>query len=415
MLRSSSLALLLLLTACGSPSPAIDAGADASTGPDAGGLDAGGFDAGYLDSGTVDSGYVDAGATDGGSFDAGQLLTVVRVHYPAGTRTVAMRGSAYPFSWAVGSPMTLGADDTWTFTTPLATGTLEFKPLLDDTNWSRGPNYTVQAGTAVDIYPHFFTANGQWSKRWGAFSSTLMGNTRPVWVYLPPTYVENARARFPVVYMHDGQNLFDPSVAFGGNPWWAQNAIDAAAENGNFREAIIVGPEATADRIGEYTPTADPSYGGGKGLLYVRMLVEELKPKADSELRTMPEREHTVIIGSSLGGLISSYAGTVKATTFGMIGAMSPSTWWDGKVLLTLVAATPASPRPLRVYVDSGDSGASSDDKANTAQLAQAYRTLGYSEPATLKYVVQAGATHSEVYWAQRLPEAFKFLLGPRQ
>jgi predicted alpha/beta superfamily hydrolase len=119
-------------------------------------------------------------------------------------------------------------------------------------------------------------------------------------------------------------------------------------------------------------------------------------------------------VGSSLGGLRSAYAGTPQADAFGLIGAFSPSTWWDSTVLLTKVAQSPASPRPLRVYVDSGDSGPSSDDKDNTARLAQAYRVLGYAEPTTLKYVVQPGATHSEVYWAQRLPAALSFLLGPR-
>ena len=404
MLRSSL--ALVFLVGCGSPAVFVDAGADAAVAFDAGQEgDAGGL----LDSGVLDSGFPDSGVVDAGT------LTVIRVHYPAGVRTVSMRGSAAPFNWNSGNPMTPGPDDTWTLSSAAVTGTLELKPLLDDSSWSRGPNYTVKAGQTVDIYPHFFTTQGQWSKRWPSFSSTLLGNTRGVWVYLPPTYVENARAHFPVVYMHDGQNLFDPNVAFGGNPWFAQNAIDAAAENGSFREAIIIGPEATNDRIGEYTPTADPSYGGGRGALYLRMLVEELKPKADAELRTLPGREHTAIIGSSLGGLISSYAGTTKATTFGLVGAMSPSTWWDSKVLLTLVAATPSSPRPLRVYVDSGDSGTSNDDKNNTAQLAQAYRTLGYAEGTTLQYVVQPGATHSEVYWAQRLPKAFEFLLGPRQ
>ncbi len=401
--RFAALASLLLLAlGCGVPSQNTP---DASVEADAGVF----FDAGvFVDAGLL----VDAGMVG----DAGQPATVVRVHYPAGTRKLWMRGSAFPFNWTTGNPMTAGPDDTWTLTTTAVTGTLEFKPLVDDLNWSRGPNYTVKAGTTVDIYPHFFTTNGQWSKRWPSFSSTILGNTRPVWVYLPPTYVENARARFPVVYMHDGANLFDPATAFGGNPWYAQNAMDAAAENGSTREAIIVGPEATNDRIGEYTPTMDTTYpGSGKGLQYVRMLVEELKPKVDAELRTLPEREHTAILGSSLGGLISAYAGTTKATTFGLVGAMSPSTWWDNKVLLTLVAATPLSPRPLRAYVDSGDSGNSSDDKTNTAQLAQAYRTLGYSEPTTLKYVVQQGATHSETYWAQRLPAALEFLLGPRQ
>src|SRR5678815_2349906 len=124
--------------------------------------------------------------------------------------------------------------------------------------------------------------------------------------------------------------------------------------------------------------TFDSSEGfGGDGDKYLRMLVEELKPQVDAMLRTLPDREHTGILGSSLGGLISAYAGCTQAGTFGLVGAMSPSTWWDNTVIIGDVMAM-AQPRPLLVYVDSGDSGPSSDDQTNTAQLAAAYRNLGY-------------------------------------
>jgi predicted alpha/beta superfamily hydrolase len=189
--------------------------------------------------------------------------------------------------------------------------------------------------------------------------------------------------------------------------------MDSAAGDGRFREAIIVGPEnAGGARIAEYTQTVDAMNGGGNGDAYLRMLVEELKPKVDSELRTKPGREDTVLIGSSLGGLISSYAGVHHSDTFGVIGAMSPSTWWDNRVLLRQVAST-TTPRPIRVYVDSGDSGPSNDDVTDTADLAAAYRALGYQDGSTLLYVVQPGATHTESAWASRLPTAFEFLLGP--
>jgi predicted alpha/beta superfamily hydrolase len=289
---------------------------------------------------------------------------------------------------------------------------LEWKPLLDDTTWSKGPNYRATVGTTVEIAPRFIRDAGEWSKRWATFTSTFLNNTRAVYVYLPPTYLENTTARMPVVYMHDGQNLFDPRASFGGVTWGVPQTMDAAANDGRFREAIIVGPENTANRIGEYTPTTDAQYGGGDGDAYLRMLVEELKPKVDTELRTRPNREDTVLIGSSLGGLISSYAGLRKASTFGVIGAMSPSVWWDNRTLLGLIAGT-TTPRPLRVYVDSGDSGPSNDGVTDTAALAAAYRSLGYVDATTLKYVVQPGATHTESAWASRLPAAFEFLLGP--
>lgn len=339
--------------------------------------------------------------------------TIVRVHYPATGHTLSVRGSTGPWNWSKGVAMSPGTDDTWTLESDAIAVDTEWKPLLDDTTWSRGPNYRVQPGKTVDVYPHFTTAKGTYEKRW-TFASTTLGNSRGIWVYLPPTYLENARARFPVVYMHDGQNLFDASTAFGGNEWKVDETMDAAAETGAFREAIVVGPENTARRIYEYTPTKDPGYpDSGGGPLYLSFLVDELKPKVDAELRTLPGREHTVLMGSSLGGLVSSWAGTQRADVFGLIGAMSPSTWWDSTVLLTMIPAS-KTPLPLRAYVDSGDSGASSDDLANTAKLADAYRAKGFVDGKTLEYVVQKGATHSEVYWAQRLPHALEFLLGPR-
>jgi predicted alpha/beta superfamily hydrolase len=217
----------------------------------------------------------------------------------------------------------------------------------------------------------------------------------------------------PVVYLHDGQNLFDPAAAFGGVTWRVPETMNDAASTGRFREAIVVGPEnAGAGRIAEYTPSADPMYGGGQGDRYLRMLKDELKPRVDAELRTLSGPADTVLMGSSLGGLISSYAGIHGAGTWGCIGAMSPSVWWDGRVLLTLLPQTSA-PRPVRVYVDSGDSGPSNDGVTDTADLAAAYRALGYAQGTTLEYVVQQGATHTESAWASRLPGALEFLLGP--
>jgi len=254
---------------------------------------------------------------------------------------------------------------------------------------------------------------GTWSRAYD-FTSTILGNTRGIWIYLPPTYIENTRASMPVVYMHDGQNLFDPSAAFGGNTWQVQQTMDAAAEDGSIAEAIVVGAENTADRMSEYTPVPDPSQSpaGGNGEKYLQMLITELKPKIDHDMRTLSDPAHTALVGSSLGGLITAYAGAKHADVYGLVGVMSPSTWWDNDWIVGEVGMTPSSPRPLRVYVDSGDSGPSNDDVTNTAMLAAAYQTLGYAKGSTLDYVVQMGGQHNEVYWAQRLPGALAFLLG---
>ncbi len=384
-MRTSAFFVSLFLLACGAPLAEVDAGT------------------------SVDAGLT---TTDAGTPDAG-LVTVLRVKYPAGTRAVFARGSKLPFNWNTGLPMVKVDDTTWSLSVTTLAEDFEWKPLLDDTTWSKGPNYNGRLGTVNEVAPRFFRDAGEWTRRWPTFTSTLLGNTRGIYVYLPPTYLENTAARMPVVYMHDGQNLFDPAAAFGGVTWGVPQTMDTAANDGHFREAIVVGAEnAGGARISEYTPTSDPMYGGGNGELYLRMLVEELKPRVDAELRTRPSREDTVLIGSSLGGLISSHAGVRKADTFGLIGAMSPSVWWDSRVLLTTVSQT-TTPRPIRVYVDSGDSGTSNDGVSDTRELAAAYRTLGYVDGSTLKHVVQPGATHTESAWASRLPGALEFLLGP--
>jgi predicted alpha/beta superfamily hydrolase len=363
--------------------------------------------------------------------------TVLRIHYPAGNQTVTLRGSGGPFNWQSGLAATPGPDNTWTFTTRAITSPIEWKALLGDATWSHGPNYHVAPGEILDVYPHFQATRGQVMNLLPGFYSNRLKNYRNVWAYLPPSYAENTAARFPVIYMHDGQNLFDASKAAFGVEWRADEAIDAAAESGvcptgetcqddedcgglrceTFREAIIIGPENTSQRIYEYTPTVDPDVGsGGGGDLYLQMLIEEIKPVVDNMLRTRPERAHTGLAGSSLGGLISAYGGVRDSDVFGLIGVFSPSTWWDNRVILTEVASIPTRPqRGLRVYVDSGDSGPSNDDVEDTRVLGQSYRDVGYVEGNDFHFLVALGHQHNEYYWSLRLPGALTFLLGPRE
>lgn len=340
---------------------------------------------------------------------------LLRVHYPVPTgKSLSVRGSGGPLSWTSGAAMTRASSTLYTIKLRGVTTPLEWKPLVDDSTWSRGNNYRVAPGQTVDIYPHFYTAAGRYERRWASFHSTVLGNDRGVWVYLPPSYDENPLARYPVVYMHDGQNLFDPRYAFLGRTWKVSETlnagIDALDDSLHLPEVIVIGPENNADRIYEYTPTKgdDPMYKGGGGDLYLRFLVEELKPVIDRELRTRPEAGATALAGSSLGGLISAYAGTKYANVYSRLGVFSPSTWWDNRFLIGAVSAT-MTPRPQRVYVDSGSPG---DDYANTRDLAQKYRDIGYVDGKDLLYVVEAGGQHNEDYWARRLPNALRFLLA---
>ena len=180
---------------------------------------------------------------------------------------------------------------------------------------------------------------------------------------------------------------------------------DAAAEDGSIAEIIVIGVENTAARIYEYTPTTDPTTpGGGGGDQYLAALVTELKPQIDGMLRTLPDRAHTGILGSSLGGLISAYAGVKRPDVYGIVGAMSPSTWWNSDVIIGDVGTMPTTARPARVYVDSGDSGTGNDDVTETNMLASTYVNLGYTSGVDFLHVVQAGGQHNEVYWAAASP-----------
>ncbi|MCA2977850.1 MAG: alpha/beta hydrolase [Myxococcaceae bacterium] len=406
----SSTLVLLALLACGPRPGALDAVGAANVPVSAGG---GGAAFTGVDGGPGDAGSVDGGG--GGAGDAGARQTTVLVHYPTGARRMFLRGAQAPLSWSAGVEMRPVDADTWSYTLPAGAEPLEFKPRLDDQAWAKGPNFVAQPGDTVEVYPRFFRDVGEVRRAFSDFRSTLLGNTRVVWVYLPPTYLENTSARAPVVYLHDGQNLFDARTAFGGTEWQVDETMNRAASDGTIAEAIVVGPEnAGSARLDEYTPTSTAMYGGGRGALYLRFLVEELKPIIDRDFRTRPGRAFTAIMGSSLGGLSSTFAGVTRPETFGLVGALSPSTWWDGRWILGSVAGLRPTPdRPLKVYVDSGNAGASMDDVANTAQLAQAFRDRGYADEVTLKYVVQSGATHSERHWAERLPGALRFLLGP--
>jgi predicted alpha/beta superfamily hydrolase len=352
--------------------------------------------------------------------DFADAPTTIRVHYPAGARALALRGDAAPLSWSAGVPLTpvAGEPNTYAFTFARLERPVEVKPLLDDTTWSRGNNYVVRPGETVDLYPHFTTTRGRVVELFASFSSTILGNSRRVWAYLPPSYDENPTARYPVLYMHDGQNLFDASRAAFGTEWGVDETLDAAADGDGLgervREIIVVAPEnAGAARIDEYTPSYDRSErAGGRGGLYLRFLVEELKPRVDAMLRTHPEREATGVMGSSLGGLISAYAALWHADTFGLIGEMSPSTWWNDAALVDdVTAAANATPRPVRIYVDCGQPG---DDYANTKDLVAAYQATGWVEGQTFLHVYAPNAQHTESAWAKRLPAALRFLFGGR-
>ncbi len=374
-------------------------------------------------------------ASSGGD---GQAPTTIRVHYPIGSRALTLASDRGPRTGT-----DLGAD-TWEFSFADTASALSVKPVLDGVP-ARGPDYEIGAGETVDIYPHFFQTRGSVSTRWPEFKSTVHprpdGLGRPIEVYLPPSYDENPTARFPVIYMMDGQAMFGDWVVGTLDLGDAQldDTLDAAAESGAIAESIVVAIDSPVlanssdpleDRNLELTPTAafDPTGSvtkSGDGPEFISMLVDELKPLADAELRTRPARETTFIGGGSLGGLMAAYAGVTRGDVFGGIVSLSGSAWWDNGLAARLIRAAKTGPKQaLKVYADvgGGEVYPNADLKdlmvVSNRDLFQAYADAGYVEGHTLMTLVtpavDPGNEHNATHFGMRLPFALAFLIGPR-
>ncbi len=241
-------------------------------------------------------------------------------------------------------------------------------------------------------------------KRRPAVASPQLGNTRDILVHLPASYDQDDR-RYPVIYMHDGQNLFDEATSFAG-AWRVDEALASLDCEG--LEAIVVGiPNAGDQRCDEYSPFVDAQGRGGCGDAYLRFIGETLKPLIDRDFRTLPDRANTGIIGSSMGGLISLYALFRHPEVFGFAGSMSPSLWFANRAIYPVVAAAPVVGR---LYLDTGTAegaGELHDVRRLRALLAR----KGYLPGEDFLYVEDEGAGHNEAAWAYRLCGALRFLV----
>jgi predicted alpha/beta superfamily hydrolase len=240
------------------------------------------------------------------------------------------------------------------------------------------------------------------------FSPQLF-SSRDVFVYLPPSY-GRGDWRFPVLYMQDGQNLFDPAWSFAGS-WRVDLAMTAAARLGF--EAIVVGVANTGSaRLDEYGPFLEPSIGaGGAADAYVDFLLDTLKPQIDDQFRTLPEPEQTGIAGSSMGGLVSLYAFFRAPHAFGFAAALSPALWFGERRIFDWVAQAPTPPGHGRLYLDMG-----TREGGHTLHDARRLRDVlvakGYASGRNFRYVEEEGARHAEAAWRRRFKKALPFLLS---
>jgi len=246
------------------------------------------------------------------------------------------------------------------------------------------------------------------------FASRYLSTPRDIVVYVPPGY-DSGAAPCPVLYLQDGQNLFDPHTAFGGQDWHADVTADDLILRGAIEPLIVVGIYNTGvRRVSEYTPTKDPRRRkGGKGDRYAKMMAQELKPFIDREYRTRRSAAHNGVGGSSLGALVSLETGLLYPRVFGRLAILSPSVWWDNRSILEMVRAYKFESR-ARIWLDSGtDEGdAPHQSLADLKLLRDALKEKGWREGVDLHCREVPGAGHHERAWGARFGDVLQYLFA---
>jgi predicted alpha/beta superfamily hydrolase len=356
-------------------------------------------------------------------------LTLKVTDIPENTPTDASIYAAGTFNgWDSGDPdyiLTDNLDGTFEITINVSPGEVKFK-------FTRGSWETVEGNANGGYQPdHVFEYTGgaqtaeieilSWEDLGGTGSdnSTAADNVhivdesffmpqlnreRRVWIYLPPDY-EDSGKYYPVLYMHDGQNVFDAFTSFSGE-WEVDESLNQLFGNGDEGIIVVAIDNGGANRFNEYSPWVHPTYGGGQGDEYMQFIVETLKPYIDDNYRTRTEREHTGLMGSSMGGLISLYGAIEYQEVFSKAGIFSPA-FWVAPEAYNHVSST-GKEADMRVYFLAGEQ----ESASMVPDMQAMYNTMldaGFSE-SELFFLTHSDGQHSEWYWAREFPDAYIWL-----
>lgn len=246
------------------------------------------------------------------------------------------------------------------------------------------------------------------------FTSKILNNTREINIYLPPSYSRDIHVSYPVLYMHDGQNIFDGERAFAGVGWKVHEIHDELVERGMIRELIIVGIDnMQEERLSEYAHT-NGRYKRtrikAKGKLYERFLIEELKPFVENNFRTLPGPDNTGLMGSSMGGLVTFNIGFRNPHVFGRLGIISPSFWWGTRANIKTVDIHQDALAISRMWIDMGTKEGGLDrsfDRVVERILSKCDSSKGNIEAHWIM-----GAAHTELDWQRRVHWPLIHLFG---
>lgn len=240
------------------------------------------------------------------------------------------------------------------------------------------------------------------------FKVPQLNTTRRIWIYLPPNY-HKTKKRYPVIYMQDGQNLFDDATSFSGE-WGVDETLNRFGEKGEL-SAIVVGIDnGGSERLDEYSPWENDKYKkGGKGSLYLEFLVKTLKPFIDKSFRTYRGPKNTAVIGSSMGGLISFYAGIKYPQIFGKVGVFSPSFWFSDKNLMAYMNRNHKNLKHSKFYFVAGAN--EGDDMPGHIREVEK-KLLQFIPAKDIHVKIDQDGTHSEGYWRREFGNAVLWLFN---
>ena len=236
------------------------------------------------------------------------------------------------------------------------------------------------------------------------FYSPQLQNIRDVWVWLPPSYSKNLKKHYPVVYMHDGQNCFDPATSTFGVDWGIDETMTRLISAGKVREAIVVAAASTADRDREYDFSE-------KGDIYAQFIIKTLKPYIDSHYRTQPGRTSTFTMGSSMGATISFEMAWAYPEVFSKAAALSLPVFVTNSSIYHVLTNHPKPASPIQIYMDHGTWGEDTQYGKPAHDFYQWFQNQGYST-SKLSYQIFPYADHSEVDWSRRVHVPLEFFLA---
>lgn len=249
-----------------------------------------------------------------------------------------------------------------------------------------------------------------------SFAIPQLGRTRRVWLYLPPGYATSGR-RYPVLYMHDGQNVFDAATSYAGE-WGVDESLDSLHAEGDRGVIVVAVDNGGTSRMNEYDPwkNAKASLGGGEGDAYVDFIVHTLKPWVDRHYRTLRGRSTTGIMGSSMGGLISLYAALKYPRVFGTAGVFSCACWVaDPNIYAYARHVAPPSLRPRLYFVTGALETNDGQPAADQRRMVDSLAATGYDVARELVSRIPADGKHAEWFWRREFPAAYEWMFNSPQ